>query len=148
LIMDRSKILCMFVENLHYLDSLKFLPMSFNSMHKSFDLTCKKGYLPHFLTLPTIWIMWALIPNTYYGADFMLGDDRSQFSTRYRGVKGNIFNNREELLVYCMVDVNVLRQPCCALLLILFNKDPFRQAMTLSSICNKVFRTMFLNPIL
>jgi hypothetical protein len=58
-----------------------------------------------------------------------------------------MFNNREELLPYCMDDVNLLRQACCAfrnLFLKLAKMDLFRQANTISSICNKVFRTMFL----
>ena len=52
-------------------------------------------------------------------------------------------------MAYCMDDVNVLRQACCAfrnLFLKLVKMDPFRQAITMSSICNKVFRTMFLKP--
>ena len=47
-----------------------------------------------------------------------------------------------------MADVNVLRQACCAfrnLFLKLVKMDPFRQSIT-SSICNKVFRTMYLKP--
>jgi hypothetical protein len=48
LIMDGSKIFSMVVENFHFLDSLNFLPISLKSMPKSFDLTCKKGYYPHF----------------------------------------------------------------------------------------------------
>jgi hypothetical protein len=47
LIMDGTKILSMVVENLHFLDSLNYLPMCLKSMPKSFDLTCKKGYYPH-----------------------------------------------------------------------------------------------------
>jgi hypothetical protein len=48
-----------------------------------------------------------------------------------------------------MDDVNVLRQACCAfrnLFLKLVKMDPFRDAITISSICNKVFWTMFLKP--
>jgi hypothetical protein len=44
LIMDGTKILTMCVENLIFVDSLCFLPMSLKSMPKSFDLTSKKGY--------------------------------------------------------------------------------------------------------
>ena len=67
----------------------------------------------------------------------------------YGGQKNKIFRNKEELLAYCMDDVNVLRQACCAfrnLFLKLVKMDPFRQAITISSICNKVFRTTFLKP--
>jgi hypothetical protein len=52
-------------------------------------------------------------------------------------------------LAYCLDDVNVLSQACSAfrnLYLKLVKMDPFRQAITISSICNKVFRTMFLKP--
>jgi len=63
-IMDGIKILSIFVENLHFLDSLKYLPMNIKSMPKSFDLTSKKRYYHQFFNTPTIWIKWALIPNT------------------------------------------------------------------------------------
>ena len=46
--MDGSKILSMFVENLHFLDALNYLPISLKSVPKSFDLACKKDYYPHF----------------------------------------------------------------------------------------------------
>jgi len=59
--MDGTKILSMSVENIYFLNSLNFMPMSLKGMPKSFDLTCKKGYHPNFLTWLTIWTMWALI---------------------------------------------------------------------------------------
>ena len=48
--MDGTKILSMIVENLYFLDSLNFLPISINSMQKSFDLTYKKYYTQFFKT--------------------------------------------------------------------------------------------------
>jgi hypothetical protein len=48
-----------------------------------------------------------------------------------------------------MDDVNVLRQARCAfrnLFLKLVKMDPFREAITVSFICSKMFRTMFLKP--
>ena len=47
-------------------------------------------------------------------------------------------------MAYCMDDVNVLRQACCAFRKLFLKLDPFWQAITISSICSKVFRTMFL----
>jgi hypothetical protein len=61
LIINSTIILTMFVENLHL--SLNFLPMSLKRMHKSFDLTWKRGTTLSFLIRPRIWTMWALIPN-------------------------------------------------------------------------------------
>ena len=81
----------------------------------------------------------------YYGADFMSADDRAQYEEQ----KDKMFHNKEGILAYCIDDVSVLRQACCAfrnLFLKLVKMDPFRQALTISSICNKVFRTMFLKP--
>jgi len=63
MIMDGTKILSMISRICTFLDFLNFLPMSLKSMHKSFDLTCKKGYYTHFLTWPTMWTMWVNIPN-------------------------------------------------------------------------------------
>ena len=51
-------------------------------------------------------------------------------------------------MAYCMDDGNVLRQACCALgfFFELVKMDPLRQAITIISICGKVFRTIFLKP--
>jgi G:T-mismatch repair DNA endonuclease (very short patch repair protein) len=78
----------------------------------------------------------------------MSADERAQFLEWHQGQEGKVFSNKE-LLAYCMDDVNVLRQACCAfrnLFLKLFKMDPFREAITISFICSKVFRTMFLKP--
>jgi hypothetical protein len=67
----------------------------------------------------------------------------------YEEQKDKIFHNKEELLDYCIEDVSVLREAGCAfrnLFLKLVKIDPFRHALTISSICNKVFGTMFLKP--
>ena len=48
-----------------------------------------------------------------------------------------------------MDDVNVLSEACSAfmkLYLKLVKMDHFQQAITISAICNMVFRTMFLTP--
>ena len=105
----------MTVEHLHFLDSLNFLPMSLKSMPKSFDLTCKKGYYPHFFnTTKNLDYVGPYSEPVFYGADYMSGDEREQFLEWYGGQKDKIFRNKEELLAYCMDDVNVLRKTCCA----------------------------------
>ena len=85
--------------------------------------------------------------HKYYGADFMSADDRAQFLAWYEEQKDKIFHNKEALLAYCMGDVNILRQAWCAfrnLFLKLVKMDTLREALTISSICNKVFRTIIL----
>ena len=150
LIMDGTKILCMSVEHICFVDSLNFIPMSLKNMPKSFDLTCRKGYYPHYFnTAENLDYVGSYPEPMFYGADFMSSDERSRFLQWYEEQKDKIFHNKEELLAYCMDDVNVLRQACTAfrnLFLNLVKMDPFREAITISSICNKVFRTMFLKP--
>ena len=119
-------------------------------MPKSFDLSCKKGYYSHlFYTVENLDYVDPYPEPKYYGADYMSGDERARFLEWYEEHKDKIFCNKQELLAYCIDDVNVLRQACCAfrnLFLKLFKMDPFRQVITTSSICNKVLRTMFLKP--
>jgi len=50
----------------------------------------------------------------FYVADYMLGDERAQDLEWYEEQKDKIFCNKQELLPYCIDDVNVLRQACCA----------------------------------
>jgi len=83
----------------------------------------------------------------FYGPDFMSVDKRSQFFEWHKEHKGQVFCSKDELLAYCMDDDNVLRQASCAFRNLFFKLvkiDPFREAITISSNCNKVFRTMFL----
>jgi len=78
----------MVVENLHFLDSLNNLPMSLKSMPKSFDLTCKNGYYPHFFnTADNLDYVGSHSEPKFYGADFMFWDERTQFSAWYEGLK-------------------------------------------------------------
>ena len=82
------------------------------------------------------------------GQTLCLVMNETNFRPGIRVLKTKIYN-RVELLAYCMDDVNVLRQACCVFrnfFLKLFKMNPFRQANTISSVCNNVLRTMFLKP--
>jgi hypothetical protein len=108
------KIISMFVENIHFFDSLNFLPMSLKNMPKSFDLSCKRGFYPHFFnTVSNLDYEGPYPEPAYYGADFMSDYERGEFLVCLEEQKGKTFNNKAELLAYCMND-NVLRQVCCA----------------------------------
>ena len=86
LIMDGTKFLSMVVENLHFLDSLNYLPMSLKSMPKSCDLTCKKRYFAHFFNTANNLDYVVPYPEPkFYGADLMSGDEGAQFSAWYEG---------------------------------------------------------------
>jgi len=82
-------------------------------MPKTFDLTCKKGYDPHFFNMASNVNYVVSYPESkYHGADFKSGDERVQFFEWHEEQKGEIFCNKEELLAHLMGDVNVLRQAC------------------------------------
>jgi len=103
----------------------------------------QEGVLPHFFNTASNY----LTPN--FMGQTMYADERAQFMQWHQEQKGKLFCNKDELLAYCMDDVNVLRLVCSAfrnLFLKLVKMDLFREAMTISSICSKVFRTMFLKP--
>ena len=68
LLMDGTKILSMSVENLHFLDSLNFMPISLKSMHKSSDITCNTGYY-FFNTASNLDYVGSYPETKYYGAD-------------------------------------------------------------------------------
>jgi len=68
----------------------------------------------------------------FYVADFMCGDERTLFSASYEGAKDKFFDSGEDLLAYCINDVNILRQACCAfrnLFLNLVKKGPFGKSL-------------------
>jgi len=98
LIMDGSKILSMVVANLYFLDSLNFLPMSLKSMPKSFDLTCKNGFYPHFFnTADNLDYVGPYPEPKFCGADYMSSDERAQFLEWHGEQKDKIFCNKQEL---------------------------------------------------
>ena len=91
--------------------------------------------------------MWDLITNPS-----SMGQTTCQaMSDFWNGMSSEktLFCNKRQLLSCCMDDVNVLRQACCSfrnLFLKLAKMNPFREAITISSICKTMFRTMFVKP--
>jgi hypothetical protein len=84
LIMEGTKILNMIFDYLYFLDSLNILAMILKSMPKSFDLTCKNGYFPHFLnTTKNLEYVGPYLEPKFYGADYMSSDERAQFFEWY-----------------------------------------------------------------
>ena len=73
--------------------------MGLKSIPKSFVLTCKKGYYPHFFnTAKNLDYVGHYPEPVFYGADYMSSDERAQFLEWYGGKKDKLFRNKEELL--------------------------------------------------
>jgi hypothetical protein len=51
---------------------------------------------------------------SYYGVDNMSNEEQVRFFARHDEQKDKVFDNKEELLSYCIDDVNVLRMACCS----------------------------------
>jgi hypothetical protein len=72
----------------------------------------------------------------------MPGDERSQILAWHEEAQGKSFHNKEELLAYCMDNVNVLRQACCT-----FGKFfEISQDGPLSAGYYSIFHLQFLKP--
>jgi len=75
----------------------------------------QEGVLPNVFNIDKNLVYVGPYPEPrFYGADYMSGDEGAQFLEWYEEQKDKIFCNNQELLSYCMDDVNVLRQACCA----------------------------------
>jgi len=98
--MDGSKKLSMVLENLHFLDSLNYLPGGLKGMPKLFELTSKKGYYPHFFNRANnVEYEASHSETTFYGADFISGDERNLFSDWFEGVKDKLLTIERNCLL-------------------------------------------------
>lgn len=153
LIMRGTKILLMTLDNVRFLDSLNYFPMSLSKLPKAFGLTTlKKGYFPHLFNKKENQNYVGSIPSVeFYDPNFMKNDEREIFlkwhsdtaSTNY------IFDFKKEIEEYCVSDVNILMKACLIFrkrMLSTTNVCPFTEASTIASTCNKVFLRNYLNP--
>lgn len=154
LIMRGTKVILMKLDNVRFIDSLNYLPMSLSALPKALDLPPeqKKGYFPHlFNTLSNQNYKGPMPPRTSYCPDSMFEKTHESFEHWYNEqVNSNyVFDFQKELLEYCMSDVEILAQACIKfrkLLLEQCNVDPFLEAVTIASACNLVYRRNFLKP--
>ena len=84
----------------------------------------------------------------YYDPGGMKADREKEFEEWWR--KQTYFDFQADLEKYCISDVDILHR-CCGHFHSLFmehtdNIDHFNKSFTIASACNKVYRTMFLQP--
>jgi hypothetical protein len=71
----------------------------------------QERFYPHFFNTDSNLNYVGVYPEPeFYGAEYMSADERAQFLEWHQKQEGKVFSNEEELLAYCMDDVNVLRQ--------------------------------------
>ena len=83
----------------------------------------------------------------HYAPEQMTESSRAAFEAWHHGKVGTVFNLQEELEAYCDSNVDIL-QRACGVFRKLFREysglEPFRHSLTISSACNRVYRTNFL----
>ena len=136
---------------LRFVDSLNFLPMALKKFTKTFGLQTKKGFYPHFFnTASNLDYTGPLPSESAFGAESM--DDKSYavFKEWYEERKLEPWDNRKELVDYCVADVTLLREGCMSFRRLVMESttlrhDPF-QNITLASSAMTLFRSEMLAP--
>lgn len=134
-----------------FIDSVNFLPMPLKAFSKTFNLQVVKGFYPHFFnTKENAFYVGDLPGKSFYGYDQMGTKDKIDFDTWYgeesKSKKG-VWNNREELIKYCHMDVVLLREGCLKFRELVMKSvdehDPFL-CQTLSGSAMIIFKTLFM----
>lgn len=149
-IMNGTKIISLSLGKVRLIDSLNYFLKPLAALPAMFNFPEQKGYYPHFFNTDENYNYIGPIPDIkYFDPDSKMPEDRKKLLEWYdEQKKANvIFDNRLELIKYCKMDVEILRKACS-----IFRKsfwdsnhvDPFLDACTIPSACNKVFRSNFL----
>ncbi|XP_046397765.1 uncharacterized protein LOC124164478 [Ischnura elegans] len=144
-LMTGTKIISMQIDNLKFIDSLNFMPMSLAKLPKAFGLSenLKKGYFPHFFCDRNY--SGALPPKDAYGANTMSENERQVFDEWYENQ--SVFHYEKELREYCVVDVTILRLASlkfCSIFFDLTKVNPFRESFTVAGACMLAYKRNFL----
>jgi len=146
------KIMCMSITALKikFIDSLSFLTMPLKAFPKTFGLAeLRKGYFPHWFNTKENWnYEGSMPPIEYFKPNIMKSHERDDFLKWYhKKVEDEyVWNQKEEMKLYCISDVDILRRSC-----IVFRKlyldtcgiDPF-QYLTIASVCMAIYKFNFI----
>ena len=138
------------IQNIQFLDSVSYMPMSLLKLPEAFGLQASESWFPHYFNTKANLDYVGPIPDIeYYGADEMSEGERREFMAWYNEQKLKVFDNMHVLEQYCRDDVTVLRQACRVFrreFLEIGNVEVFLEALKIASACNKVLRKKFLKP--
>ncbi|KAG8231307.1 hypothetical protein J437_LFUL006963 [Ladona fulva] len=146
-IMSGSKILSITFKGLRFIDSLNFLPMSLAKLPISFGLqdSLVKGYFPHFHnTKENSRYVGPLPAPEMYGIDSMTSKEKTEF-LKWHGElsrSGYVFSMESEIKKI----LHSRRTYSSEIFIATTGVDPFREDVTITSACMKVFRRNFLQP--
>lgn len=136
--------------NIRFIDSVNFLAMRLTDFSKTFGITeFKKGYYPHYFnTDANTNYIGPMPPASDFGCDSFKNKDREKFLDWYEDkVNTNyIWDNKKELLEYCISDVKLLKagmKKLRQLYLDIINIDPL-QYTTIAGVCMGIYRHNFI----
>ena len=172
LISKGLSLLQMEAESIKFLCSLSFLPMALSALPKAFTLPSEKGifllsrfdlyrltfnasknnsgHFPYlFIKRDNYDYRGPLPPKADFGPDNMKAGALREFNRWYdeERAKNEVWDFREQLAKYCKADVRVLRQATTKfrdLILGLEKIDPFKECITLASLCMRIFRKNYM----
>ena len=129
---------------------LNYFNCSLSKLPKMFGLTqLHKGFFPHLFSTAANQEYEGPMPEMkYYDPDGMKPEQREAFLKWYS--TQTEFHFHADLIKYCKSDVDIL-QRCCGqfrsnFLAMTDGVEPFVNAVTIASACNRVYRTRFLEP--
>ena len=132
--------------NIRFVDSVNFLASRLEDFPKTFGIKeLKKGFYPHlFNTAENYEYIGDMPPRKDFCCNSFNEDKRKEFLIWYKNKIDNkyIWNNKKELLDYCISDVDILRRS-----MMIFRKlyidiadiDPL-QYTTIASVCMAIYR--------
>ncbi|XP_031348773.1 uncharacterized protein LOC116174886 [Photinus pyralis] len=153
LIMRGTKLISMMLENIKFLDSLNYFQMALSKLPKVFGLKeLKKGYFPHLFNITENQnYIGPIPPIETFDPDNLRCNERQELMEWHAGkiAENYVFNFKEELIEYCVSDVDILAQSCLKFRQLMIkegNVCPFTESVTLPGACNKIFRRGFMTP--
>ena len=148
-VVNGLKLMSLKIAGVKFIDSCNFLPMPLSKLPKAFGLSelCK-GYFPHRFNTPENQnYVGPYPPPYYYSPEHMVQSVRDDFERWHLEKEGLVFDFAKELVTYCESDVDILQRACGVFRKLFFEYsglEPFRNSLTISSACNRVYRTNFL----
>lgn len=149
--MDGTRIVLMTLGvKYRFLDSLNYFAKPLAELPEMFNFPQQKGFYPYLFNTPENYLYNGPIPDiSYFSPDTRNKKEREALLTWYkRQVKAKVeFVHRDEIIRYCKSDVEILRLASTQFRNFFWSEnkiDPFIDAATLASACNKVFRANYL----
>lgn len=142
--------------HISFIDSLNFLPMALSKFNSAFGLDPNvyecKGYSPYSFNTKANWTYEGTIPAIEYFDVTRFTEREKQKFMDWHGSLVNdnyVFNQRNELIKYCVQDVRLLQAGCLRFMkdiLDLTQVNPFLQCITLAQTVLTIFRKNFMKP--